>query len=147
MASGTKDYYSPQAQLADSLVKLDAVLAGLADVIDSLGTNLNALTLEMKESIVLMRSQAMGDSVALHASGSGEVNSISPIQILPAWTGRTGFSVTNTGPTAGRIYVGGSNHYGMASLAVGTSYKNETYNGAISIFGSTDFLDYAYEEW
>lgn len=148
MAHGTKDYYSPEAQLADSLVKLDAVLAELSDIVGSLGSDLNALTVTMKDTIVLMRSQAMGDSVALHASGSGYAAGSGVIgQILPAWTGRTGFSVTNTGPTAGFIYVGGSTDYGMANLNVHDSYTNETYCGAVLLKANMNLVDYAYEEW
>lgn len=147
MAHGSQDYYTPDAQLANSLTKLDAVVADLDAVVTSLGANLNTLTDEIKSLLTTMRSQAMGDSTALHASGSGALNSGASLQVLAAWTGRTGFSITNTGPTAGTFIIGGSTNYGMGAIAKGESFHNETYCGAIRIKSDSDFLDYAYEEW
>ena len=153
MAHGSADYYNPDAQLAASLTKLDTAVARLDttitkldSVLSSIGENIGSLSSDMKTLLTTIRSQAMGDATSLHASGTGTVGT-SAVQKIAAWTGRTGFSVTQTGTGAGVLYVGGSNKCAMASLHAGGSYVNETYCGAIYLKGSGTAIPYAFEEW
>lgn len=155
MSSGSPDYYTPDAQLANSLIAFTEILGRLHtttknidDVMDSLGANINTLTNDIKTLLTTLRSQAMGDSTSLHASGIGETGLSGAVKtIIAAWTGRTGFCVTNLGITTGRLYVGSSNSCGMATLPAYNTYTNESYCGLIKVKASADLVDYAFEEW
>lgn len=146
MTTGSPDFYTPDAQLAASLDKLDEVLTDLDIVVTSLGEDLNSLTEEMKTLLTTLRSQAMGDSVSLHDSGSGTVGT-SPTTILAPWTGRTGFSITNMSSSLLYLYIGNSTNYGMGMLEPYKTLVNETFCGAIRVKGSSDNTAYAFEEW
>lgn len=153
MGSGSEDYYTPDAQLADSLDSFDAILAKLHttikdvdDIMLSIGTNLNTLTGTIKTVLETMRSQAMGDATSLHTSGNGTVTT-SGKTILNAWAGRSGFTVINTGATEFGVRVGGATNYGMALLVLGGHYLNETYCGAVKVKAVYETAGYAYEEW
>lgn len=153
MASGSKDHYRPDAQLADSLTLFTAILGKLHttiktvdDVMDSIGENQNTLMTTMADLLATMRSQAMGDSVVLHSHDTGVVNS-SGKTIIPAWAGRTGFSVTNYGGTLEGLWVGGSDDYSMAFLKAGGVFINDTYCGAIKVKAPIEESTYSFEEW
>ena len=162
MVHGSEDYYNPDAQLAASLTKLDAVVGklndsiaqlqlivgGLGDVLASIGENIGTISSDIKTLLTTIRQQAMGTATSMHASGTGETGFAGAVKtIISAWAGRTGFSVTNTGPETGRLCVGGSNSCSMATLNIGGYYTNETYCGAVKVKGTSDNIDYAFEEW
>lgn len=153
MSTGSPDYYTPDAHLADSLIAFSAILAKLHtttknidDVMNSLGINLNSLTVDIKTLLATLRSQAMGDSTTLHTKGDG-TTTVSGKQIFAAWAGRTGFSVGNNGATNYGLRVGGSTSYGMAMLIPGGHYINDTYCGAIRVRAVYDIAGYCFEEW
>ena len=153
MAHGTEDHYSPDAQLAEMLTKvgemitnLESVITDLDLVVISLGDSLWSISSDMKDLIGEIRTKGMGEATSLHASGSGTVGT-GALNILAAWTGRTGFSVVGGNLGAGYLYVGASTACGMGKVAGATHFINETYCGAIYIKGSAAGKGYAFEEW
>lgn len=125
--------------LLDKLDALDGTMDGRLNLAD-----LNAS--DVRDLLATLRSQAMGDATSLHDSDTGTVGTTEAVKIA-AWTGRTGFSVTQTGTGSGILYAGGSAACAMASLHAGGNYVNETYCGAIYFKGTGSAIPYAFEEW
>lgn len=154
MASGSKDYYTPKAQLADTvtnltsiMTKLDTQITKLTAIASSLGTDMRTLTNTISTTIATVRNQGMGVATSINNANRGSRSAGGAFTALNAWSGRTGFCIANEGPGTGTLLVGGTAVYGLAAIKPGESYINETYNGNVVCKAITDTVNYAYAEW